>query len=181
MRYLAFLVIILIAGAAFANTKLKRINITKEISVMLPSDFTPMPDDGIARRYPATTRPLAVYSSPNGQIDFSVTQKPSRFRPEDLGMLREFYKASIMERFTKVDFIRQEITQVKGNEFIIFEFVSSVADERGNTNLAPVQKYSIVQYTIKGDQLYIFTMHVPFMLKSDWQETTRDIMNSVKM
>lgn len=181
MRYLAFLVIILVAGAAFANTKLKKVQITKEISVMLPSDFTPLPDDGIARKYPATTRPLAVYSSPNGQIDFSVTQKPSQFRSEDMGMLREFYKASLMERFSKVDFIRQEVTQVKGKDFIVFEFVSTVADERRSTNLAPIQKYSIVQYTIKGDQLFIFTMHVPFAQKNDWQEATRNIMNSVKI
>lgn len=181
MRYLAFLVIILLAGAALATPKLKKFQLTKEISVMLPSDFTPLPDDGIARKYPATTKPLAVYTSPNGQVDFSVTQRASQFAPEDLAMLREFYKASLLERFSKIDFIRQEISQVKGKDFIVFEFVSTVADERKTSNLSPIQKYSIVQYTIKGDQLYIFTMHVPFAQKNDWQQVTRDVMNSIKI
>ena len=181
MRYLAFLVIIMLAGATFGQSKLKKTQISKEISVMLPRDFTPMPDDGIARRYPAATKPLAVYTSPNGQIDFSVTQKNSQFRAKDLNMLQEFYKANLLERFTDVDFIREEIIDIKGEQYIVFEFVSKVADERGTSNLAPVQKYSIVQYTIKGNQLMIFTMHSPFALKNDWQPTMREVMSSIKI
>ena len=181
MRYIAFLVIIMLAGATFGQTKLKKTQISKEISVMLPRDFTPMPDDGIARRYPATTKPLAVYTSPNGQIDFSVTQKHTQFRSRDLNMLQEFYKANLLEKFTDVDFIREEIVDIKGEQFIVFEFVSKVADERGTTNLAPVQKYSLIQYTIKGNQLMIFTMHAPFMLKNDWQPTMREVMSSIRI
>ncbi|TPE43862.1 hypothetical protein [Pontibacter mangrovi] len=181
MRYLAFLAIILIAGATFAQSKLKKTQISKEVSVLLPQDFMPMPDDGIARKYPAATRPLAVFTSPNGQIDFSVTQKPSQFKAEDLKMLREFYKANLLETFTKVDFIRQEVSQVKGRDFLVFEFVSTLADERGGSMLAPVQKYSLVQYTIKDNQLYIFTLHVPFSMKNDWQETARQVMGSVQI
>ncbi|MCC9166712.1 hypothetical protein [Pontibacter harenae] len=180
MRYLAFLAIILLAGVAFAQPKLKKTQISKEISVSLPQDFTPMTDDMIARSYPATTKPLAVYTAPSGQIDFSVTQKRSMFGAGDLDMLREFYKASIMEKFTKVDFIRQEVTKIKGQPFIVFEFVSSLAGEK-NSMLKPVQKYSIIQYTIKGDQLMIFTLHAPFAMKNDWQPTAREIMDSVKM
>jgi len=181
MRYLAFLAIILLAGVAFAQPKLKKTQISKEISVLLPQDFTPLTDDAIARKYPASTKPLAVYTSPNGQIDFSVTQKRSQFQAQDLSMLREFYKANLLERFTKVDFIRQEVAQVKGKDYIIFEFVSTVADERGTTNLGQVQKYSIVQYTIQGDQLLIFTMHAPFMLKNDWQPIMRQVMSSINL
>lgn len=166
---------------ALAQPKLKKVQLSKEISVLLPQDFAPLPDEGIARKYPAPVKPLAVYSSPNGQIDFSVTQKPSQFRAQDLKMLREFYKANLLEVFTKVDFIRQEVTQVKGKDFIVFEFVSTLADERAGSNLAPVHKYSIIQYTIQGDQLLIFTLHMPSNMKNDWQTTAREIMASVKV
>jgi len=189
MRYIAFLLIILIAGTALAQTKLKKFEISKEIDVKLPSDFSPMPDEGIAREYPTTTKPLAVYTSPNGQVDFSVLQKGSQFRPKDLTMLREFYKASLLQMFTKVDFIRQEVTEVNGQEFLTFEFVSTVADEREGGMLAPVQKYSIIQYTIiendpktvRDNQLISFTFHVPFSMKNKWQETAREVMGSVNI
>lgn len=179
MRYLAFLAILLIAGAAFAQTKLKKTQLSKEVSAMLPADFQPMPDDAIARKYPATTKPLAAFTSPNGAVDFIATQKPSQFKEADLEMLRQFYKANLLETFSNVDFIRQEVTQVKGKDYIVFEFVSRLADERGTTNLKPVQQYSIVQYTIQNGQLYIFTVHVPFLLKNDWQETARQMMSSI--
>lgn len=181
MRYLAFLAILLLAGVAFAQPKLKKVKISKELSVMLPQDFAPMSDDDIARRYPASTKPLAVYSSPNSQVDFSVTQKRSHFRAQDLDMLREFYKAALMERHTKIDFIKEEVMQIKGRNHIVFEFVSSIEDERGASNLRPVQKYSIVQYTIAGNQLMIFTLHVPFLLKNEWQQPAREIMSSINM
>ena len=181
MRYFAFLIIILIAGVAFASPKLKKFNITKEISISLPKDFTPMSDDDIAREYPATTRPLAAYTSQDGNIDFNLTQKRTTFRAQDLDMLREFYKANLVETFTNIDFIRQEVTEVKGQKFIVFEFVSRLADTRGASNLKPVQKYSIIQYTIIGNQLQIYTLHVPFQLKNEWQPTAREIMNSVSI
>lgn len=189
MRYLAFLFILFIAGAALAQPKLKKIQISKEIDVLLPTDFSPLPDEGIARKYPASTKPLAVYTSPNGQIDFTVNQKGSQFRPTDLTMLREFYKASLVERFTKVDFIRQEVTKIKGQEFLVFEFVSTLADERQGSMLAPVQKYSVIQYTIiendpttvRDNQLLVFTFHAPFNMKNDWQEAAREMMTSVNL
>jgi len=181
MRYIAFLAIILLAGVAFAQPKLRKVQLSKELSVMLPPDFTPLTDDDIARKYPASIKPLAVYTSPNGQVDFSVTQKRTQFRERDLDMLREFYKANLLETFSKVDFIRQEVTQIKGKNFIVFEFVSSVEDERGTSNLAPMRKYSIVQYAITGNQLMIFTLHVPFMMKNDWQQPAREIMGSFVM
>ncbi|MER2998896.1 hypothetical protein [Pontibacter populi] len=181
MRYFAFLLIILIAGVTFAAPKLKKVNLTKDISILLPKDFTPMSDNDIAREYPATTRPVAAYTSPDGNIDFNLTLKRSRFQADDLDMLREFYKANLVETFTNIDFIRQEVTEVKGQKFIVFEFVSRLADTRGASNLRPVQTYSIIQYTIIGNQLQIYTLHVPFQLKNNWQDTAREIMGSVKI
>ncbi|MCC9136836.1 hypothetical protein ACFSKU_09965 [Pontibacter silvestris] len=181
IRYLAFLAIIFVAGVVLAAPKLKKVQISKEISVKLPQDFSPQSDDDVARKFPATTRPLAVYSSPNDQIDFSVTQKSTPFKSQDLKMLQEFYKANLVETFTKVDFIREEVTQVNGKDFIVFEFVSNLADERGASILGPVQKYSMVQYTIQGNQLLIFTMHTPFTMKNEWQPTVREVMNSINI
>lgn len=96
-------------------------------------------------------------------------------------MLREFYKANLVETFTNIDFIRQEVMEINDRDFIVFEFVSNLADTRGASNLRPVQKYSIIMYTISGNQLQIYTLHIPFQLKNQWQETAREIMSSVKI
>jgi hypothetical protein len=140
-----------------------------------------MPDEGIASKYPAARKPLGVYTSPNGQIDFSISEKQSTFSANDLPLVKDIYKASIMRMFSEVQFIRQEIKPINKKNMIVFEFVSTVKDENPNSNKAPIKKYSIVQYYLKGGNVTIFTFNVPAVMKDQWQATANTIMNSVKI
>jgi hypothetical protein len=47
--------------------------------------------------------------------------------------------------------------------------------------LAPIRRYTIVQYTISDKKLLIFTFNVPIDLKEGWQETAQKIMQSIKV
>ncbi|CAN5899063.1 hypothetical protein BH24BAC1_BH24BAC1_26210 [soil metagenome] len=181
MRYSVFLLGFLLVFSSFTAPKLVKTTINKQISLSLPKEFTIMPDEGIAQKYPAQRKPLAVYTSPNGQVDLAVSQRPASFKKSDLAMAKEFYKASLLSMYSDVEFIREEITPINKQEFVVFEFVSTVKDERKTSNLSPVRRYTIVQYTIIGNQLTIFTFNVPFMLKRDWQETAQQVMASVKV
>ena len=164
-----------------APIKLKKVIIAKRVTVLLPEDFTAMPDEGIAVKYPAARKPLGVYSSPNGQIDFSVSEKPTTFIAKDLPLVKDFYKASILGTFSEVQFIREEIKTIDKKEMIVFEFVSTLKDENPNSNKAPVKKYTIIQYYIKGGRIMIFTFNAPAMLKEKWQKTANEIMASIKL
>ena len=163
------------------QAKLAKVTIAKKITVFLPSDFTLMPDEGIASKYPAARKPLGVYTSPNGQVDFSVNEKPSTFSDKDLPLVKDIYKASIMRMFSEVQFIRQEIKPINKKNMIVFEFVSTVKDENPNSNKAPIKKYTIVQYYLKGQTVTIFTLNAPAQLKDSWQKTANEIMNSIKI
>jgi hypothetical protein len=181
MKPTAFLLSFLLVLSSFTAPKLVKTTISKQISLSIPKEFTVMPDEGIAQKYPAQRKPLAVYTSPNGQVDLAVSQRPASFRKTDLPMAKEFYKASLLSMYSDVEFAREEITTINKKDFIVFEFVSTVKDERKTSTLAPVKRYSIVQYTIIGNQLTIFTFNVPFMMKRDWQETAQQVMASVKV
>ncbi|MDQ4140588.1 MAG: hypothetical protein M3142_08675 [Bacteroidota bacterium] len=111
-----------------------------------------------------------------------VTEKPSTFQKTDLPLLQKFYKPAIMSMYSEVQFIREEVTTLNGREFLIFEFVSSVKDDAKKKNkLAPIQKYTIAQYTIENDKLLIFTFNCPANLKPEWQATANKIMRSIKI
>jgi hypothetical protein len=140
-----------------------------------------MPDEGIAVKYPAARKPLGVYSSPNGQVDFSVNEKPTTFIAKDLPLVKDIYKASILRTFSEVQFIRDEIKTIDKKQMIVFEFVSTLVDENPNSNKAPVKKYTIIQYYLKGGKVMIFTFNAPLMLKDKWQETANKVMNSIKL
>jgi hypothetical protein len=182
MKYFLIFFTLLVLLAGFAAPKFKTVNITKEISVSLPQDFTVMPDDAIASKYPSPRKPLAAYTSPNRLVDFVLTERPSMFHKDDLKMVQQFYKTSINSKYTDVKFIREEIKKIRKQDYVIFEFTSTVRDEDRKTNrLAPIRRYTIVQYTIYNEKLLIFTVNVPIDLKEAWEKSANKIMESIKV
>ncbi|MFC5269233.1 hypothetical protein [Adhaeribacter terreus] len=164
-----------------APIKLKKVTIAKRVTVALPEDFTAMPDEGIAVKYPAARKPLGVYSSPNGQVDFSVSEKPTTFIARDLPLVKDIYKASIMRTFSEVQFIRDEVKTIDKKQMIVFEFVSTLKDENPNSNKAPVKKYTIIQYYIKAGKVMVFSFNAPAIWKDKWQKAANEVMNSIKV
>jgi hypothetical protein len=165
----------------FAAPKLKKVTVAKNVTLSIPQEFAVMPDDGIAREYPSARKPLAIFTSPDGQIDISVNQRPSTFPADDIAALQPFYKASIQRMFTEVQFLREQTQTINGRQFLTYEFVSTLRDERRTANLAPVRKYTLIQYTFLKDQMLIFSFNAPAQLQKEWQETARAIMASANV
>ncbi|GEO03788.1 hypothetical protein AAE02nite_14520 [Adhaeribacter aerolatus] len=182
MKYFLIFSTLLVLLAGFVAPKFKTVNITKNISVSLPQDFAVMPDEVIASKYPSPRKPLAAYTSPNRLVDFVLTERPSMFHKDDLKMVQQFYKTSIQNKYSDIKFMREEIKKIRNQDFVIFEFTSTVRDEDRKTNrLAPIRRYTIVQYTIFNEKLYIFTINVPIDLKPSWEKPANKIMESVKV
>ena len=176
------LVLVILTGFSAPEPKLKQTKISDTVSVLLPSDFSIMPDDAIAAKYPAPRKPIGAFTSPNGQVDFIVSERPSTFKKEDLAMLKQFYRSAITNKYSKVDFIQEDVKQYNKHDFISFEFTSSVVDEEKSTNkLAPIRRYTFIQYTIVNDKLLIFTFNSPINLQQLWQPTARKMMQSIKL
>lgn len=181
MKYPLLLLSAFLVLVSFSAPKLKRMTIAKKMTVLVPDEFNVMPDEGIASKYPAARKPLAVYTSPNGQVDFSVSEKQSTFSDKDLPLLKDIYKASLLNTYSQLQFIRQEIKPINKQNMIVFEFVSTVKDDNPNSNKPSIKKYSIAQYHVKKGKVTIFTFNAPASMKDTWQVTANKMMNSVKM
>lgn len=175
-----------LAGAAPAPTplaapkpKLTTVKLSPTLTVGVPAGFAALPDDGIAVKYPAPRKPLAVYSNPSGRVDFSVALRPTPFMSADYAVLLKIYKSSIQRLYSKVEFLTEDIRTIHGRDFISFEFVSTVADNRRTGQLAPIRRYQAVQYAIKDEQLYVFTFVVPADEQAQWRPTAQAVMNAI--
>jgi len=184
MRILPFL-LLLISFAGFAQkpakVKLTTTKLGTGLSVGVPAGFNPLPDDGIAVKFPAPRKPIAVFSNANGRVDFSVAVRQTTFESMDYAVLSKVYKASIQRLYTKVDFLKEDVRTVNGREFIFFEFVSTVADTRRSNQLAPIKKYQTVQYAIKGPEVFVFTFVAPAEEQAQWQPTAQAVMNGIEL
>ncbi|ALD21760.1 hypothetical protein [Hymenobacter sp. DG25A] len=177
-----FLVLLLtLTALAGPRPKLKKTAVNNRISLGVPAGFIPLPDEGIAAKFPAPRKPLAVFSDPSGRIDLSVAQKQTPFTSQDYGLLLKIYKASIQNMYTKVEFLAEDVRTINKRDFVVLEFVSTLSDTRRNGNLAPIRRYQMVQYAIDGDQLTVFTFTAPADDQAKWQPTAQAVMQSISM
>lgn len=188
LNFLFFWLLLLISGARATTLslvpkpKLTTVKLASGFSVGVPVGFAALPDDGIAAKYPAPRKPLAVYSNPSGRVDFSVAQRPTTFLSTDYAVLLKIYKASIQRLYSKVEFLSEDIRTVNGRDFVSFEFVSTLGDNRmGKSQLAPIRRYQAVQYAIKDDLLYVFTFVAPAEEQAQWRPTGQAVMGAIAL
>ena len=134
------------------------------------------------RKYVSSKDPVAVYTDLSRTVDLGVNVAYSRWNQEDLEMMKSFYKSNIMGLYDEVQFITEEIKEINGKEFAIFEFVSQVIDDEGTTvNQRAISKYVRIQYTIVKSKTVLFNFTCPARLKEKWAPVAKKIMESVKI
>ena len=178
-----YFLLFLFALTGFAPPKLKLITtkLNKELTVGVPETFVTMPDAGIAQKYPAARKPVAVYTNPSGRVDYSISVRPTTFESMDYGVLIKIYKASIQRLYSKVEFLKEDIRTVNGRDYVAFEFVSTVTDNNRVTRLAPVRRYQYIQYAIKDNNVLIFSFVAPAEEQAQWQPTAHAVMDALEL
>lgn len=164
--------------------KFVKIELGSGISLRLPESFHPMPEDEIARKYISTRKPVAVFMSADRQADFGINISITQWNPTDLPIMKDFYKATIMELHSDVAFIREEIVNVNGKDFAVLEFTSLVKEEESNSlgpAKPPVQKYNFIQYTIFDKKTFVYNFNCPANQQARFRDTAQEIMNSIEM
>ena len=149
------------------------------VSVKVPETYKKLNDDQIADKIIASRKPLAMFSNPNGGVDFSVSVGNSSRNPwedKDLKMMAEFQKSNIKSLFTSVTFIQEKLTKVNGQLFAILEFISEVKEKGKPT----IRKYNNVWYTIKKKNVLIFSFLCAESERPLHEGTGEEILNSIK-
>jgi hypothetical protein len=181
--YLLFLPAMLLASAfSMATNDLVKKQITENISLMLPPAFVPMDENMLAERYLSARDPIAAFTDPGGRVDLTVNTSNTRWGVGDLPILKDFYKASLMELYDEVSFSREGIEEINGQPYVVFEFTSTVRpDDNALSMRKPVRKYTRVQYTVYQSETLVFNFSCPQLSQRMWKATAADIMQSVKL
>ena len=181
MRYIALLLILLLSGS-FQGTKFYRTKIGKQVSILLPGDFVLVPPEEISTKFISYRPSLAVYTNMTTEIDFGINTSVSRWRSEDIELVRSFYKSNIISLYDDVQFIREEIKPVNKRNFVIFEFISKInPEDKSAIRDTPVIKYTFIQYSLVKGTVYIFDFSSPADQQEIWRPVVTKIMESVKI
>ena len=174
-----FLLFILLASTVAQGQKLATVKVATNIRVKLPKDFMPMSEQDKAQRYESSRLPLALFTSPDRVADFGVNRAYSVWREADLEMLEEFYGATILELYDKVEFYDKGIKEVNGQRFVYFEFVSVVYPE--NDFQRNIAKYTYLMYGLSGGTTYIFNFSCDKSAERLWKPVANQVMASIKL
>ena len=155
-------------------------DVTKNISLLVPSEFIPMGPQDIRNKFISYRDPIAGYTSEDRSVDLVVNISKTPWSNEDMDLLKEFYENNIRNLFDEVDFVKNEIQEINGRSYAVFEFTSIVkGDPNSLRNQAPVHDYRQVLYTVEEFNVYIFTFYCPTRVKDRWQVTAKKIMSSI--
>ncbi|MGI9544195.1 MAG: hypothetical protein ACR2MX_13130 [Cyclobacteriaceae bacterium] len=139
-----------------------------------------MTEQDVNSKFVSNRKPIAVYTNFDRTIDVGINLNQTSWRDGHIGLAKDFYYNTILSLYDKVDFSINEIRNVEGRDYAVFEFVSTIKGEEGSiTRKAAVVNYTYIQYTIKDGHTYVFSFSCPIYLKKQWQKTAGKIMASV--
>jgi hypothetical protein len=160
--------------------KLVNKKIAEGVNVSLPKNFYPMSDDDVAQRYPSTKKPLAMYTDLDRAVDFGLNISKSNWVGADLKVLQGIYKSTILSLYNNVNFIQEGIKNVKGRDYIVFEFTS----EADNTPKYTYLQYAVVNTVISKtdfNKVFIFNFSCAKSVMEKWQPVAGAIMATVNI
>ncbi len=175
----AIFFLVVLGLLSFSSDSLVKVKLNKEVTVYMPEDFTSMTKEDMKIRYQSYRAPLALYTDPSRLVDFGVNRSFTQWQEKDLEMMGQFYEASLLELYDKVDFIDKGIKEVNGHRFVYFEFNSLVYPENDYQDTA--RKYTYLMYGLTGGTTYLFNFSCENTLKGKWQDTARQMMSQVKL
>jgi len=176
------LFIVFFGFAPFQKIKYVKTKVNESITMSLPEEFTLMQEAELNRKYVSSKPPVAVYTDFSKTVDLGINVAYSRWNQEDLEIMKSFYKSNIMGLYDEVQFINENVQEINGRKFVVFEFLSKVNDTEGTTiNNSSISKYIRIQYTIVKSKTVLFNFSCPAIMKDKWAPVAQEILESVKI
>ena len=182
--FLALLPVLLMFEVAAQVPKLNKTKVHDAITVSLPEDFAPVSEQEMSSKYVSYRKPLALYTNPTKQADFSVNMSLTQWQHFDLPLVKDFYKASLSTLYSEMQWIKEDIQEIKGVPFAIFEYVGTVADAEDKNSLKqtkPMQVYTYVAYGLVNGKVVVFTFTAPGNQRQQWASVAEAMMESIRL
>lgn len=182
MKIFTALLLLVIAHTGVAQSYATvKVGPDEKISLKVPTNFINMTDQDRMSKVYSTKVPLAMFANESQDVLLGINYNVMQWTESDTELVYGFYKASINNLFDEVDFFKDEIKEINGKEFIVFEFSGTIEDDNLITAKKSQKSYSYIVYTSWKDQVLLFNFSCKARLMNQWQEVAHTVMNSIKI
>ncbi len=162
--------------------QLKKTKISDHISVNLPENFRQVGEQELSEKYVSTRPPIALYTSQDGLVDFSVNLSATQWQHFDLPLVKDFYKASLSTLYSELKMIKEEVVEVNKHQMAIFEFIGTVAgEETAVRRTNAISKYTYIAYALVNGKVVVCTLTAPAKLQQSWAPVAEEMMNTIRI
>ncbi len=183
MKLFALTIVTIFIFMGFQQMKYIKTKVNDSITLSIPEGFHILEKSEIDRKYVAAKAPLAAFTdNTSGMVDIGVNVAFSQWDPEDLEIMKSFYKSNIMGLYDEVSFITEEVIEVDGEKYAVFEFVSVVKDEEGTSfDQTATSKYTRIHYGIINRKTLLLNFTCPASQQTVWAPVAKHVLESVKI
>lgn len=172
----------LLATAFQRPVKLTKTKISDQISARLPESFHPVGEQELRAKYVSPRPPIALYTSPDTQVDFSVNVSVNQWQSFDLPLVKDFYKASLSTLYSDLQFFKEETTEINKHPAALFEFIGTVeGEENAVRRTASISKYHYVAYVLVNGKVAVFSFTAPANQQQQWSAVAEEVMESIRI
>lgn len=172
---------VLVSSSYGQNYTTVKVGPDEKISLKVPDEFILMTDQDRMRKVYSTKVPLAMYTNDSQEVTFGINYNVMQWTENDTEMIYGFYKASINNLFDTTVFIQDEIKEINGRKFLVFEFTGTIENDNAFSSRGPQKNYSYIVYTSWNDQVLLFNFSCKARLMNQWKEVADYMMNSIKI
>ncbi len=158
-----------------------RQKITPNISMKISDYFKIMPSQQLLDRYASSRIPIAMFTTLDGSADLGINQTATQWGPNDIDILLDFYKASIANLYSQIDFIQSKIIKVNERQFIVLEFLGEVTEESLLGGVNSIKKYNYIQYAPYDGKILLFNFNCAANDQQIWQSVASEMMLSIRL
>ena len=139
------------------------------IFLMMPSEFTLMPDELVKIKYPFDFRPLCVLTNDELTVNFNFNEFRTDYEEKTMKQLTEMVKETLEIESDTFDF--GEIKELSKIDGYYFDFRQNVIDGK---------LYHMVANFKLNQQVYQFTFNCLLSAYSDWKQAVLQVWSSTK-
>lgn len=172
MKCSVFIIALMLSYSGFSQTTLKPQKVLSGgVEILVPTSFSLLPDDVIAKKYPRENRPTVVYGNPSATLNLVINHSQDGITPAELPDAFAGFSGYFDEVYPGIKWYTKEMQDINGKKFIVLEFQTPAAD---------TEIYNLMFMTEYQSRLLIFSFNCTKPEQEEWQEIATKIRKSVK-
>jgi hypothetical protein len=141
-----------------------------KVSLLMPSQLTPMSTERLIEKYPNANRPSVVYTNPRASVNVALDHTAHRLPVGQLAAAHESVRTTFKNLYPSAEWFRSEMRKINGRAFFLIELRTPAID---------TEVRNIIVGTSVDDRLLMISFNVTKALEKEWLPTGNKVIESI--